>query len=105
MGLGFKHNIQALVPVEPTDIAKVYLEVVLSHWVIDTNGMEDGVRSINLDKVDPRSNSDSKLRFGLEFRALKADIYAPQIGNVATVTIWYLGDKSTSCHLSIVIKA
>lgn len=105
MCFSFENNILAFISVEPTNISVVHFKMILSHWMSSTNSMEDTVWSIDLYEVDPSSNSNSKLRLSLEFGALEANVYAPQICDIAAVAIWNLCNERASCHLGIVIKA
>ncbi len=105
MCLCLENDILSLVPVEPTDLATVDFEMVLSHGMGCSNSVEDGVGVLSLDEVHPCRDSNSNLGFGLELGALETNVCAPEVGYVATVTVWDLSNKSTGGHQGIVVEA
>ena len=105
VGFSLEDNILRLVSMEPTYVSIVDFKVVLSHWVGGSNSVEDRVRSVYFDQIDPSCNCHGNSGLRLEFSALEISICAPHVGDCSTVVFFDVGDKGTGVHLGIVVEA
>lgn len=63
---GFENSLLTLISMEPSQNTIMYLEMVLSHGMWSSNGIEDRVRISDIFQFDPGSHCDGFSGFSLE---------------------------------------